>query len=496
MGPVQATLMGTPQPQNPSVLAQALQSQNQPLPTPPPPIDMKALQPAIDIHGQMKDFEHAERNQRRKDMLAGVLTNFVFSLGQGMSASANAPRGQENAAGAGAALQGPQILQEMRLKQAQEQQRINLQQQQQKLDKARQDQIYGLMQPNIDKANAATAGQRMVPFIGADGKPKMNIVTGEPLMVPAKDATKQFVQEEGVDARKDESDKRLEILGKKTAGELRNIGIDPVSGANLGESQMPLPAQLKMQTLRLDQMLKEAQTDFTRAKTLNLPQQMADAQQRIGILQGNLAMRQKEYDANWTSTANGIPLPGAPTDQNGQPVGARVFRLGAEARKAYMPALDADERFKVMTKNAAENSPQADLSLIANHVGMTLGLQKGARVTQAYLQEAQHARPISGDLQVMWDKVTNGELLTPDQRKEMVSLAGERRVEEWTKARRIAGFSGGVAGEPAADPDLSPVSMPKEFTRRIAPAIPAPTATGANGVKLQWNGKAWVPLSK
>ncbi len=479
-------MIGTSQPQDPSVLAQALQSQSYPLPLTQQPSqqmsqeqDVSALIPHVDLTQQLQQMGHAERDLRRKEYLTHALGDFVFSLGQGLTAAAQTPRtGDANAAGAGAALQGPYQLQQMRLKQAQEQQRLNLQAQQAQLDRARMEQIQALTQPKADEMNAKTAAQRLVPLVGTDGKPKFDI-NGQPILVPASQQGVQFVKEQTADARQEEADKRLEILGKKTAADLRSMGIDPVTGEDIGESQMPPVARLKMQTLRLDQMLKDAQTDYERAKVLNLPEQMKLAQDRVNILKGNLAMRQKEYDANFMGTANGLPLPGAPTDENGTPIGARVFNLGAPARKAYLPALDADERLKIMLQNQKEGnenkSPQADLSLLANHVGMTLGLQKGARITQAYLQEAQHARPISGDLQVLWDKVSSGELLTPEQRQEMVNLALERRAEEWNKARRLASFSGNVGGEPAADPGLP--AVPRAQQTSPAPTRVSPTPT-------------------
>jgi hypothetical protein len=67
---------------------------------------------------QQMDMGHQVRSQRRMDLLTNALTNFVFSLGQGLQASAATRGPGSNAAGAGAALQGPMILQQMRQQQA------------------------------------------------------------------------------------------------------------------------------------------------------------------------------------------------------------------------------------------------------------------------------------------------------------------------------------------------------------------------------------------
>src|SRR6202012_695709 len=78
------------------------------------------------------------------------------------------------------------------------------------------------------------------------------------------------------------------------------------------------------------------------------------------------------------------------------------------------------------------------LSLVANHIGMTLGAQKGARINQAVWNEAVasapwaqttyakafHNDPDTGDM--VFDGWKGGVNLTPEQMKQMVNLAHER----------------------------------------------------------------------
>ena len=65
--------------------------------------------------------------------------------------------------------------------------------------------------------------------------------------------------------------------------------------------------------------------------------------------------------------------------------------------KAYQPALDSAERMNVMTdayeKAVKNHDQQAMLNLLANHLGMTMGLQKGARITRDLYQEAAQSTP-------------------------------------------------------------------------------------------------------
>ena len=71
--------------------------------------------------------------------------------------------------------------------------------------------------------------------------------------------------------------------------------------------------------------------------------------------------------------------------------------LKEKAITYWQPALDSAERVNVMAKNYREgvdnHNQQAMLSLLSNHLGMTMGLQKGARLNQALITEAQKSAP-------------------------------------------------------------------------------------------------------
>jgi hypothetical protein len=131
--------------------------------------------------------------------------------------------------------------------------------------------------------------------------------------------------------------------------------------------------------------------------------------------------------------------------------------------KAYQPAMDSGERYNVMAKNyedATQNhDQQAMLSLLANHLGMTMGLQKGARLTKDIIQEAQQSRPWLQGLAAKFD--SNGYLsgvnLTQGQMDQMVNLGRERFSEDVTKAHSAAQYLGATDDGPARIPGAATV---------------------------------------
>ncbi len=132
------------------------------------------------------------------------------------------------------------------------------------------------------------------------------------------------------------------------------------------------------------------------------------------------------------------------------------------AYKAWQPAMDSGERFNVMAKNyedAVKNhDQQAMLSLLANHLGMTMGLQKGSRLTRDIIQEAEKSRPWLQGMQAKFDKdgYLSGVNLTPPQMRQMLDLGHERFSEDVTKSRNEASYLG-ENEEPKRSPNKSTV---------------------------------------
>lgn len=112
-------------------------------------------------------------------------------------------------------------------------------------------------------------------------------------------------------------------------------------------------------------------------------------------------------------------------------------RVRTEARKAVTGVetqYKQDEtRLNLMEKAQKEanaGNAQADMALISNHLGMTMGLQKGARITQTVWNEAMRTRPWLQSIKVTFvGGLMTGAKLSPEQREQMVELAKDRVSE-------------------------------------------------------------------
>ena len=93
----------------------------------------------------------------------------------------------------------------------------------------------------------------------------------------------------------------------------------------------------------------------------------------------------------------------------GQDKGSKAENIKArqEVAKIYADPLASAERYNVMTASLDDalknHDQQAMLNLLTNHIGMTMGLQKGARITQAILEEAQKSQPWLANIKAKFD---------------------------------------------------------------------------------------------
>jgi len=123
---------------------------------------------------------------------------------------------------------------------------------------------------------------------------------------------------------------------------------------------------------------------------------------------------------------------GARVGTPGAPVGGKI---PPEVKKMYDTYNQSQERYEVMTKaseNALKGDQQDMLNILANHLGMTMGLQKGARMNQSLIEEAQQSDPMirrilaRGGFTYDHDGFLTGVVLTPEQIKSMVRLGKDR----------------------------------------------------------------------
>ena len=133
-------------------------------------------------------------------------------------------------------------------------------------------------------------------------------------------------------------------------------------------------------------------------------------------------------------TGNSIPLPPA---------------IAATIGKEFATARDAQTRLRVMTANAAQayqGYQQPMVSLLMNHIGMTLGAQKGTRVAKSVIDEAQASAPWAEEKYATWghrdengdyifDGLKGGINLTKGQIDQMVDLAKQRNDLQWQQVK-------------------------------------------------------------
>jgi hypothetical protein len=159
-------------------------------------------------------------------------------------------------------------------------------------------------------------------------------------------------------------------------------------------------------------------------------------------------------------------------------------RSEAAAGKRYDTALDSEQRLSRMEsayQKGLKGDQQAMLSLLTDHIGMTLGMQKGARITKDILQEAQQSQPWLAKVLAKFDDrgFLSGVTLGPEQMKQMLELGygardravqgafeaselygvqppkgannifGKRKIGEMPALQQGGGEGGGDAGKPA-----------------------------------------------
>lgn len=136
------------------------------------------------------------------------------------------------------------------------------------------------------------------------------------------------------------------------------------------------------------------------------------------------------------------------TDKENNKVGDKFDEANAaQASKDVATAHDADFRWRSMNDSypkALKGDQQAMMNLLTNHIGMTLGLQKGARITKDILQEAQKSAPWLQSIEAKFDDrgYLSGLTLTPESMKQMMELGSSQRLDAWERAHDSAGQAG------------------------------------------------------
>ena len=192
-----------------------------------------------------------------------------------------------------------------------------------------------------------------------------------------------------------------------------------------------------------------------------------------------------------------IPAPpggaggGAATGGAGRTVGGHIPKEVATAQGAYQ---DSISRFNVMSEalpQALAGNQQAMINLLYNHIGMTVGLQKGARITRDIIEEAQHSAPWMASLLArigvgneftMTPELMRGVTLAPEQMRQMVDLAEGRVEQDYRKFTEMQSFFKG--GKPQTPEEVIASGRKKQKGIPSPPSTTAPSGPPAGATHI------------
>lgn len=225
----------------------------------------------IQNQGQQVQNQSVWQRLKSRDTLANALSTFIFSLGQGMQASAQYPGARGGAAGMGAALQGPQQLQML-----QQQRQAQMMQMQNERIKAQADALNADTNAKykdlVDKENQMTTVTN--PF------------TNEQIQIPARKQGDYFVSAAKVaTAKQQEADKRKYQqlqMGYRLQDPSKPEDPDTNPYVRMADDDPLLPlAEIQKRKLM------QAQTDALNTKIGGLPQSTSDTINRINAIFGD-----------------------------------------------------------------------------------------------------------------------------------------------------------------------------------------------------------------
>lgn len=139
-----------------------------------------------------------------------------------------------------------------------------------------------------------------------------------------------------------------------------------------------------------------------------------------------------------------------PVESKDKTIGFKGSKDYNDTKASYEAAVDRTDTMDKNLVNALAGDQQAMLSLVANHIGMTLGAQKGARINRAVWDEAVQSAPWMQRIAAKFDDrgYLSGVTLAPDQMRQMVRLAHEK-VDTLKKHLDRLKSEAGVSDQPS-----------------------------------------------
>jgi hypothetical protein len=375
----------------------------------------------------------AGRPPSRLNVFEDFLGNFVNSLGQGLAASGHGPGA--NARGAGAAIMAPQTQAMQQAQIASQQAEAQQAQQRAALEQAQTGQV-GV------ETDLAKRRLQMMQQAGQGGYDPFSSLGN---LSPDEQAV--------VSAAKQEAAVSGNFSAIPQAAE-KIANMRAISGrAGQRETVADQNSPTGFSYVRRDRAGNVMGTDYNAPPPGSLvPKTSVTQKSNAGdttttTTTPNYGQKKSPQSSGGASRGGGGGTP------NGTPGGPGNLAFNKELLKTWEPAINSAERFNVMAKNYEDGlngDQQAMLSLLANHLGMTMSAQKGARLNQALIDEAMKSRPWLQGLEskIGKDGYLTGVTLSPEQMRQMLSLGRDKYIEDVKNARSGSTFLGGQK-EPA-----------------------------------------------
>jgi hypothetical protein len=203
----------------------------------------------------------------------------------------------------------------------------------------------------------------------------------------------------------------------------------------------------------------------------------------------NLGPGQGHYGPDGKLIAERAPDNTANNQQNFQ----RADKLRDEFNNQSKEFIGVANSFKRIQDSASNPSPSGDLSLIFNYMKV---LDPGSTVREGEFATAQNAGSVDDRVQGLYNRIINGERLSPDQRSDFLNRAGKLyKGQEGRWRTQIKGRYENLAKKAGVDPTyvVSDFNVEEPQTQQQTPTA---TATGQNGEKIGLINGQWVPLGQ
>lgn len=233
-------------------------------------------------------------------------------------------------------------------------------------------------------------------------------------------------------------------LSNQLAGEDNNGG--PLSGDKVTTAMTTMKANLDAYRKKFDanpQIVALMQNTYDKLKAAH-DQRLSD--------QKDVAKSASAARGQGLLASRVVPI----TDENGKQTyttgdklnGQATAASGTDLDKNYLkPAQDTERSYQMFQqaysdyRKGASTGAQSMLAL-SQHLGTTFGGIKGNRITKDMIMEHLHARSVSDDALVAVQRLTNGDVLSPNQWEAFRGLITQSRNLSWGIARQEAGRRG------------------------------------------------------